>query len=57
MEIVVMPLVGSGVFSDHSTHAGVRVLASLILHTIYGGVFGAVAGEQAEHAFHVTHPA
>jgi hypothetical protein len=57
MEIVIMPLTGSGVFSDHATHIGARLLGSLILHAIYGAVFGAIAGAQAEHAFHEPHPA
>ncbi len=57
MEVVIMPLAGSGVFSDHAAHAGIRVLGSLILHAIYGAVFGAIAGAQAEHAFRIPHPA
>ena len=57
MEVAVMPLTGSGVFSDHAVHAGTRVLGSLIVNAIYGAVLGAIAGEQAEHTFHVAHPA
>ncbi len=57
MEIVVMPLMGSGVFSDHAIHAGIRVAGSLIVHAIYGTFLGAIAGAQAEHTFHVAHPA
>jgi hypothetical protein len=57
MEVTLVPMTGSGVFSDHVTYPVIRVLGNLILLAIYGAVFGAIAGEQAEHAHHVTHPA
>ncbi|HEY1758828.1 MAG TPA: DUF6789 family protein [Bryobacteraceae bacterium] len=57
MEIVIMPLRGNGVFSDHAIHAGARVLTSFIVLAVYGAILGAIAGAQAEHTFQVAHPA
>jgi hypothetical protein len=57
MEVILMPLIGSGMFSDHTTYRVMRILDSLILNVIYGAVLGAVAGAQAEHAGHVAHAA
>ena len=57
MELVFMPMTGNGVFSDHATYAVARVMGSLILNVIYGGILGAIAGEQTEHTHHIAHPA
>jgi len=57
MEMVLMPMTGSGVFSDHATYAFARVLGSLIVNAIYGALLGRIAGVQAAHAHHVAHPA
>jgi hypothetical protein len=57
MEVILMPVTGSGVFSDHATYAFARVLGSLMVNAIYGALLGAIAGVQAEHAHHVAHPA
>ena len=57
MELTLMPMTGSGVFSDHAAHAGVRILTGFILNAIYGAILGAVAGEQAEHSHQMAHPA
>jgi uncharacterized membrane protein YagU involved in acid resistance len=57
MEIILMPVTGNGVFSDHATYPVMRVLDNLILHAIYGAVLGALAGRQAEHPHQVTHAA
>jgi hypothetical protein len=57
MEVTLMPTTGSGVFNDHASSPITTVLGGLILHGVYGAILGAIAGEQAEHAHHVTHPA
>jgi uncharacterized membrane protein YagU involved in acid resistance len=57
MEVTLMPMTGSGVFSDHATYAFPRVVGSLVLNAIYGALLGRIAGVQAEHTHHVPHPA
>ena len=57
MEVILMPITGSGVFSDHAAYPLERVFGSFVVHVIYGAVFGAIAGAQAEHAHHMAHPA
>jgi len=57
MEVVLMPMTGSGVFSDHTTYAFAHVVGSLVLNAIYGALLGGIAGVQAEHTHHVAHPA
>jgi hypothetical protein len=57
MELALMPVTGSGIFSDHATYAAARVVSSLVLHAIYGAILGSVAGAQVEHTFHLAHPA
>lgn len=57
MEVIVMPITGSGVFSDHASYPLERVFGSFAVHVIYGALLGAIAGAQAEHAHHMAHPA
>lgn len=57
MEVTLMPMTGSGFFSDHATSPFARVLGGFVLHAIYGACFGAIAETQAEHPRHVAHPA
>jgi Family of unknown function (DUF6789) len=51
-EVVVMPIAGNGLFSDHSPEATARVAGAFILHAVYGSVLGWSAGPQAEHFHH-----
>jgi uncharacterized membrane protein YagU involved in acid resistance len=47
LEIVMMPMMGSGVFSSHM--GGIKaVMAALIGHLVYGTVLGATAGAPAQ---------
>jgi uncharacterized membrane protein YagU involved in acid resistance len=57
MELTLMPLTGSGVFSDHAAVPFARDLGVFIVHLVYGVILGAVAGSQAEQERHLAHPA
>jgi hypothetical protein len=57
MELILMPITGSGVFNDHTVYPLERIFGSFVVHVIYGAVLGAIAGAQAEHAHHMAHPA
>lgn len=53
-QIVVMPVMGGGVFSSH-VGGLMAVMGSLVGHLLYGGVLGAIAGAEQHH--HTPAPA
>jgi Family of unknown function (DUF6789) len=57
MEVVFMPMLGRGVFSDHVTGAFAGDMVALVLHALYGAILGAVAGRQAERGYYSPHMA
>lgn len=48
-QIMVMPMMGMGMFSANTPRPGLMVLGSFIGHLIYGVILGQLAGVQAEH--------
>jgi hypothetical protein len=44
LELLVMPMVGAGVFSIHTAHTLYNVMGALVVHLLYGVTLGAVAG-------------
>lgn len=57
MEVTLIPMTGGGAFGEHASSPVRLILATFILHAIYGALFGAIAGEQTEHTHHIAHPA
>ncbi len=47
-QMMVMPMMGMGVFSSNAPQAMMNVVGSLMGHIIYGAILGAMAGGQAE---------
>jgi len=47
MQAIVMPMMGSGIFSGNEPDQGMIGLATLIVHWIYGVILGTIAGVQA----------
>jgi len=56
MELVLMPAIGSGVFSDHTSIPIERIAVGFVLNLAYGLLLGLFAGAQAEHAHQAPHP-
>lgn len=50
MQVMVMPMMGMGVFSANVPQAMMTVIGSLMGHVIYGAVLGAIAGHSAARA-------
>lgn len=46
-QVVVMPMMGSGVFSTHTPAPAMMVMGSLVGHLVYGAILGAISGPQA----------
>jgi Thiol:disulfide interchange protein len=46
-QVMVMPMMGAGVFSANTPAPMMMVVGSLMGHMIYGAILGAIAGEQA----------
>lgn len=49
-QVMVMPMMGMGVFSANAPQAMMTVMGSLMGHVIYGAVLGAIAGPSAARA-------
>ena len=54
-QVMVMPLMGMGLFSSQAPQPVLSVLGSLMGHLIYGAVFGALAGVQSVRLPRVAH--
>jgi uncharacterized membrane protein YagU involved in acid resistance len=50
--LVVMPVMGEGLFSLNTGHAAESIIFTLIGHIVYGGIFGFVAGDQRQYSIH-----
>lgn len=48
-QVMVMPIMGMGMFSANTPAPAPMVLGSLIGHLVYGAILGQLAGVQAEH--------
>lgn len=46
-QVMVMPMMGKGVFSANTPVPMMMVLGSMMGHILYGAILGAIAGEQA----------
>lgn len=46
-QLMVMPMMGMGLFSSHAPQAPLLVMGSLIGHLVYGAVLGLVTGRSA----------
>jgi vacuolar-type H+-ATPase subunit I/STV1 len=54
-QVMVMPMMGMGVFSSRTPEPAMAVLGSLMGHLIYGAILGALAGVQALRLPRVAH--
>ena len=53
MQVAVMPMMGKGVFSGNTPAPAMMVVATLVVHWIYGAILGSVARQQVtREAFH-----
>lgn len=50
-QIVVMPMMGNGVFSSGTPQPAMIVIGMLIGHLVYGSILGKLAGVQAHEPF------
>lgn len=46
-QVMVMPMMGKGVFSANTPAPMMMVLGTMMGHIVYGAILGAIAGEQA----------
>jgi uncharacterized membrane protein YagU involved in acid resistance len=46
-QVMVMPMMGMGIFSGNTPQPAMAVMGSFIGHALYGAILGAIAGEQA----------
>ena len=54
LQVIVMPLMGAGIFARYLTNPGLVIFGSLLVHVVYGAILGAIVRLRSARFIEIT---